>query len=182
MLLYPLRCLWLTIVVTSLVCSNSGADQDWPVYLGDKASTHFSPLRQITKQNVSDLEVAWTYHAGDGRPDNRSQIQCNPLVIGGVLYGTSAQLKLVAVDAARGVELWRFDPFAENPGGSIGVNRGVVYWADGEDRRILFTAGQFLYAIDIHTGKAITSFGQNGRVDVREGLDRDPKKLFVVPT
>ena len=70
------------------------ADGDWPVHLGDKASTHFSTLKQINKHNVQRLQVAWTYHSGDARQDDRSQIQCNPLVIDGVLYGTSPQLKL----------------------------------------------------------------------------------------
>lgn len=159
------------------------ADRDWPVYLGDKASTHFSSLTQINRKNVHRLQMAWTCHSGDGRQDNRSQIQCNPLVIGGVLYGTSAQLKLLALEAATGRELWRFDPFAGRSGASsLGVNRGVVYWADGQDRRILFTAGQFLYAIDASNGKPLESFGQSGRVDIREGLGRDPSKLYVIPT
>ncbi|HEX5175447.1 MAG TPA: hypothetical protein VFV83_00380, partial [Chthoniobacteraceae bacterium] len=64
----------------------SAADANWPVYLGDKASSHYSPVGDITKENVSKLEVAWTYHAGGVDPSNRSQIQCNPLVIDGVLY------------------------------------------------------------------------------------------------
>jgi quinoprotein glucose dehydrogenase len=159
------------------------ADTDWPVYLGDKASTHYSTLKQINKDNVQRLQVAWAYHSGDARPDDRSQIQCNPIIIGGVLYGTSPQLKLLAIDAATGRELWRFDPFVERPGaGSVGVNRGVVYWADEKDRRIFFTAGQYLHAVDAVTGKPISSFGQNGRVDIREGLGREASKLYVLTT
>src|SRR5206468_878848 len=141
-------------------------DADWPVYLGDKASSHFSTLTQINRKNVGRLQVAWTYHSGDARKEDRSQIQCNPLVIHGVLYGTSPQLKLLALEAATGRELWRFDPFADSAGGgSVGVNRGVVYWADGTDRRILFTAGHHLYAIDAGSGKPIGGFGKNGQVD-----------------
>src|SRR6476661_5415687 len=94
------------------------ADVDWPTYLGDAASTHFSTLKQITPRNVKKLEVAWTYNAGDGRKDNRSQIQCNPLIIDGIMYATSPLLKLVAVDAATGKEIWRFDPFANDPAAS----------------------------------------------------------------
>ena len=166
-----------------LVAGLQAADGDWPVYLGDKASTHYSTLTQVNRRNVRRLQVAWIYHSGDARKDDRSQIQCNPLVIDGLLYGTSPQLKLVALDAATGLEQWRFDPFADSAGGgSAGVNRGVVYWADGNDRRILFTAGPYLYAVDSGTGKPIGSFGQNGRVDVREGLGRDTSKLSVVPT
>src|SRR6266511_4368814 len=159
------------------------AGRDWPVYLGDKASTHFSTLEQINRNNVQRLQVAWTYHSGDARQDDRSQVQCNPLVIDGVLYGTSPQLKLLALDAATGRELWRFDPFANRAAGnSVGVNRGVVYWAEGKDRRILFTAGEHLLAVDAGTGKPMPSFGQNGRVDIREGLGRDPGKLYVLST
>lgn len=174
------RC-FLALLVLGVTNIATGADRDWPVYLGDKSSAHFSPLKQITKKNVNRLEVAWTYRAGDARADNRSQIQCNPLIIDGVLYGTSPQLKLFALDAANGRELWRFDPFASEPGNSsLGVNRGVVYWEDGKQGRILFTAGQWLYEIDAKTGKPVAGFGQNGRVDIRAGLGRDADKLFVL--
>ncbi|MDG2169341.1 MAG: hypothetical protein P8L44_15595, partial [Opitutales bacterium] len=64
----------------------SAADVDWPVYLGDKASSQYSELDQITTENVKNLKVAWTYQSGDAREDNRSQIQCNPLIINGILY------------------------------------------------------------------------------------------------
>ena len=172
-----------TVALLGFAFAPRAAEGDWPVYLGDKASTHFSALTQINRRNVGRLEVAWTYRSGDGRKDDRSQIQCNPLVVDGVLYGTSPQLKLLALDAATGRELWRFDPFADHAGGgSVGVNRGVVYWSDGRDRRILFTAGHNLYAVDAGTGRPVVSFGQNGRVDVRDGLGRDASKLFVLPT
>ena len=150
------------------------------MYLGDKANTHFSQLKQITPRNVHQLEVAWTYHSGDARQDNLSQIQCNPLIIDGVLYGTTPKLKLVAVDASKGRELWRFDPFGDsNDLSTLGVNRGVVFWAEGRDRRILFCADHFLYAINAESGRPIESFGTKGRVDIKEGLGRDVSKLFV---
>ena len=127
-----LSILLLAATLLSPVAGLQAADGDWPVYLGDKASTHFSTLKQINRNNVHRLQVAWTYHSGDAREEGRSQIQCNPLVIDGVLYGTSPQLKLLALDAVTGRELWRFDPFADRAAaGSVGVNRGVVYWADG---------------------------------------------------
>jgi quinoprotein glucose dehydrogenase len=159
------------------------ADQNWPVYLGDPASTHYSSLRQISRRNVHRLSVAWTYHSGDARPDGRSQIQCNPLIIDGVLYGTTAQLKLVALDAASGRERWRFDPFANANGRAAqAVNRGVVYWAAPGDQRILFTAGPYLHAVNARDGQPIPSFGVNGRVDLREGLGREAAKLQVMAT
>ncbi|HKS35799.1 MAG TPA: PQQ-binding-like beta-propeller repeat protein, partial [Verrucomicrobiae bacterium] len=157
------------------------ADRDWPVYLGDKTSSHFSALKQIDTRNVHRLEVAWTYHAGDARKDHRSQIQCNPLVVDGVLYGTSPQLKLLALDAATGRERWRFDPFAgSSENSALGVNRGVVHWAERGEQRILFTAGHHLYAIDTRTGKPVVTFGKDGRVDIREGLGRDATTLHVL--
>ena len=81
------------------ILNSRAADENWASYLGDNSRSHFSKLKQIDRDNVGRLEVAWTYHSGDARSDNLSQIQCNPLVIDGVLYGTTPQLKLVALDA-----------------------------------------------------------------------------------
>ena len=172
--------LTIALLLALLSIASRAADENWPVYLGDSASSHYSELKQINRKNVHQLEVAWMYNSGDGRKDNRSQIQCNPIIVDGVLYGTSPQLKLLAIDAASGKERWRFDPFAENPNNVTGVNRGVVFWKHGDDRRILFTAGQNLYCIDANTGAPVESFGKSGVVDIREGLGRDPKTLFVL--
>jgi len=154
---------------------------DWPSYLGGKDANHYSSLNQINTGNAHLLEQAWIYHSGDADADNRSQIQCNPLVIDGVLYGTSPKLKLLALNAATGAELWRFDPFeGQYEAYGMGVNRGVAYWEAGEDKRILFTAGSFLYAIDARTGRPVPSFGKNGKVSLHEGLDREVGDLFIV--
>ncbi|HKX61351.1 MAG TPA: pyrroloquinoline quinone-dependent dehydrogenase, partial [Verrucomicrobiae bacterium] len=128
-------------------CFAFPADVNWDVYLGDKASTHFSSLKQITPRNVTKLQVAWTYRAGGTDPNNRSQIQCNPLVIDGVLYGTSPDLQLFALAADSGRELWRFNPASIRGLTRAGVNRGLVYWADRQDRRILFGCDRFLHAV-----------------------------------
>lgn len=170
----------LSLLFAAFSLSSYRADTDWRVYLGDSASSHYSNLKRINRENVHELEVAWTYHSGDARKDNRSQIQCNPIVVDGVLYGTSPQLKLLAIDASTGAERWRFDPFAGEKDSPVGVNRGVVFWNDRHDRRILFTAGQRLFCIDADTGEPILSFGEGGFVDIREGLGRDPKTLFVL--
>ncbi len=150
-------------------CSNKIADQNWPVYHGDNEASHFSPLTQITKSNVSNLKLVWEYHTGD--QDERSQIQCSPIIVDGVLYGTSPQIKLFALEAATGKEKWVFDPFEGRQ--SQGVNRGVVYWSDGELERILYCAGSYLYAIDADSGEPINDFGNHGRVDLHDGLDRE---------
>ena len=160
----------LGLSVSSLWAS---AGRDWPVYLGDKGASHFSTLNQITPANVPELKVAWQWSAGDARPDT-SQIQCNPLMIDGVLYVTTAQMKLVALEAATGRELWHFTPIEAN-----GVNRGLAYWAEGDDHRILYGNAQWLQAIDARTGRLIESFGDHGRVDLSEGLGRDVHGLAI---
>lgn len=171
-------------------CTRPPADQDWPAHGGDAGHTQSSPLAQITTANVSRLQVAWTYRSGDARSDNRSQIQCNPIVVHGVLYATSPQLKVFALDAATGVARWTFDPFASAADqSSLGVNRGVVYWEDRGgtwgrgnvgDQRILVAAGQRLYALDAKTGKPVASFGQNGSVSLKEGLGERAQQLHVL--
>ncbi|HTL56765.1 MAG TPA: PQQ-binding-like beta-propeller repeat protein [Candidatus Limnocylindrales bacterium] len=159
------------------------ADANWSSYLGDPARSHFSQLKQIHRRNVSRLEAAWTYHSGDARSGNLSQIQCNPLIIDGVLYGTTPQLKLIALDAATGHELWRFDPTAgDRKVSATGVNRGVVCWGEGSERRIIYSVDHFLYAIDAGCGRPVARFGNEGRVDIKDGLGRDVSKLFVSST
>ena len=92
-------------------------------------------------------------------------------------------LKTFALDAATGRELWRFDPFAAGAESSpLGVNRGVVYWSDGSERRIFVSAGQQLFALDARSGRPAASFGKDGRIDLRDGLGRDPAGLFVLST
>ena len=157
----------------------SGADVDWPAYLGDKGSSHYSALRQVTPGNVSRLEVAWTYHAGGADPANRSQIQCNPLVVDGVLLGTTPDLQVFALDAATGRELWRFDPASVKGVTKAGVNRGLVFWADGADRRVLFGNDHFLHALDARTGRRVAGFGEGGTLDLKEGLGRDVRGLSL---
>ena len=161
---------------------SSAADEDWNAYLGDKASSHYSTLKQITPRNVSKLEVAWTYRAGGTDANNRSQIQCNPLVIDGVLYGTTPDLQLVALDAAAGRELWRFNPASIKGITTAGVNRGVVFWASGEDRRILYANDHFLHAINAGTGQRIASFGENGSIDLKLDLGRNVTGLSLQST
>lgn len=156
----------------------------WSSYLGDKSVSHYSSLNQIDTNNVQNLKVAWIYHTGDTNSAVKQQIQCNPIIIDSVLYGTSPQLKLFALNAATGKPIWIFDPFA-NTGKTkveINVNRGVTYWSDVNDKRIFYTAGSFLYAIDAATGKLISSFGNDGKTDLHDDLDRDVKDLYVVST
>ena len=171
--------LFVFIAVVRLTARAASGDVDWPVYLGDKASSHHSPLRQITPRNVARLEIAWTYRAGGSDTNNRSQIQCNPLVVGGVLYGTTPDLQLFALNAATGVEKWRFNPASIQGITRAGVNRGLVYWAGGGSGRILFGNDHFLHAIDAATGIRVASFGNGGTIDLMQDLGRDVTGLSL---
>lgn len=172
---------YLAAALLGVAAAAAAAEGDWPVYLGDKASSHYSKLAEINTTNAHRLTPAWTFHAGGADPANRSQIQCNPLIVDGILYGTTPDLQLVALDAASGKLKWRFDPAAAGLGRS-GVNRGLVWWSDGDDRRILYGNDHFLHAIDARTGKRIPGFGKGGSVDLKEGMGKDVSKLALQST
>ncbi len=170
-------------------CTSSHKDYtQWRVTGGSNENIRYSTLDQIDTTNVNQLKVAWVYHTNDADTVNHSQIQCNPIIIEGVLYGTSPQLKLLALDAATGKEKWKFDPQAEKLEGNAGIrfnlnnNRGVTYWEEKEDKRIFYTVGHLLFSIDIATGTPVKSFGDNGRIDLHEGLGKDVKDMYVAST
>ncbi|MBB3841968.1 quinoprotein glucose dehydrogenase [Runella defluvii] len=150
---------------------------DWPEYNGNGARSHYSPLTQINKANVGQLKVAWSYASGGADTlQNRTQMQCNPIIIDGVLYGVSANTQAFAVEAATGKPRWKTD-FADNGGTT---SRGVTYWSEGSDKRIFFGAGKWLYALDANTGKLIGNFGDNGRIDLKIGIERPGADNYVV--
>ena len=148
------------------------SDTNWPVYGGNVAGQRYSTLRQITPANVKQLKMAWRVDLGPG------SLQASPLMIGGVLYAVGPDQSVLALDAASGRQLWRFTPETQG----FQPARGLSYWTDGKVRRIFASSSNYLYAIDPETGKAAAEFGTNGRVDLREGLGRDPKKLAVFLT
>lgn len=146
---------------------------DWPAYHGSPAQTHYSTLDQINTSNVVKLREVWRYESGDEFKD--SELQCNPLIIGGVLYGTTPKLRVVALNAASGEEIWSFDPFQGEPVRGKQRSRGLVHWQG----RIYVAARHWLWAIDATTGKPVSAFGTGGRIDLREGLGRPPEGLNV---
>jgi quinoprotein glucose dehydrogenase len=153
----------------------------WQVYGGDKEGTHYSSLNQINQDNVSELQVAWTYSTGDKDPQNRTQIQCNPIIVDTILYGSSPGFKFFAINAATGKQLWTFNPLeGEFSLHGVGVNRGLAYWSKGDKKKLFFTANSYLYSLDAITGKLIASFGENGRVELRKGLGDRSQNLFVI--
>jgi glucose dehydrogenase len=146
---------------------------DWPVYGGQAANDHFSPLRQINRGNVARLKAAWSFDTHE-----TGGLQCSPLVVGHVLYGYTPTQKVIALDAATGKLLWSFDS------GIVGTQpaRGLTYWHEGTESRLFAGVMNFLYALDPATGKPIPSFGENGRVDLRKQLRGDYEKQSIVLT
>lgn len=177
--------------------SNKGySGKNWSDYAGDNTKSRYSTLRQVNKENVSQLKVSWTYRSGDLSPTVKTTIECNPIAVNGVLFASTPTLKLVAINAVTGKEIWRYDPLPVNvlqelrskekiditPGTGYWVNRGMKYWENGSDRRIYYSAGPYLFAINATSGKPIASFGVNGKIDLRQGLDRDVKGMHFNAT
>jgi quinoprotein glucose dehydrogenase len=152
----------------------------WPVYGGGHEQIRYSSLDQINRDNVGRLAPAWSYDSGDAFPG--SEMQCNPIVVDGVLYALSPKLRAFALDAATGALRWSFDPFAGREVKNKQRGRGVMYWQDGQDCRIYFGAGPYLWSLDARAGKPVPGFGDSGRVDLREGLGRDSRGLAVALT
>lgn len=153
--------------------AQSTPQTEWPVYGGQLSQDHYSPLKQINRTNVKNLQVAWTYDTGETGGSESS-----PIIVGGVLYCYTPSQKVIALDAATGKLVWKFDSGV--PGTQPA--RGLAYWSDGTDGRILAGVMNFLYALDAKTGRPIPSFGDNGRVDLREGLGRDAATVSIALT
>ncbi len=146
----------------------------WRDYAGAGDSAQYSTLARINRSNATQLEVAWTYSTGDN-----NKYAFNPVVVDGVMFVLARNNSLVALDAATGKEIWVRPP---EPDLTIITSRGINYWesADRSDRRLLFASNHFLRAIDARTGRPIPSFGENGSVDLKQGLDRDPTAIRLV--
>ncbi len=166
-------------VITALVSAPNLPEngENWPEYNGNGARNHYSPLAQINAENVSQLKVAWTYASGGADTiGHRTQMQCNPIIVDGILYGVSANTQVFALDAANGNPIWK-SKVTETEGTT---SRGVTYWREGQEKIIFFGAGKWLYAFDALRGKPIASFGQNGRINLKEGLERPGADEYVV--
>jgi quinoprotein glucose dehydrogenase len=164
--------------------------QNWEVYGGTKEAIHYSSLTEVDTSNVKQLRVAWTYNTGDADTVLHTQIQCNPIVIDGVLYGLTPKMKLFALNAATGTRLWIFDPSVNLLGDTSAqtrlmmswsnTGRGVTYWTDGkDDKRLFYTAGHTLICLNASNGKPVTTFGTNGSIDLHNDLGRDVSDRFI---
>lgn len=182
---YLYTLLFLSILFSCNSLNNK--DQQWPVTGGSKENIHYTSLTQIDTSNVGDLQIAWTYYSENRDSTRYGAMECNPIIIDRVLYGVSPKLKLFAINAASGKELWTFNPADSIANktwhrSSVNMNRGVTYWAEGEDKRIIYTVGPIAMEVNAHTGKLITEFGNNGGINLANGLGRDSTKVFVAPT
>ena len=163
---------------------------EWRSYGGDLGSTKYSPLDQIDRTNFGDLEIAWRWQSVDGTLDLEAlrqtrpeigirSLKATPLMIGGVLYISTPLHQAAAIDARTGETLWVYDPKsylgAPYPHGDILSfnSRGLAYWTDGREERLLWGDNEaYLHAVDARTGIPIRDFGDNGRVDLSEGIPR----------
>jgi quinoprotein glucose dehydrogenase len=174
---------WLSLIITTCLLTGGcekAAEKTayqpdytkWTSYLGGPGRNHYTTLSGISPENVQDLKLAWSYKAPDS-----GQMQMNPLVIDTILYGVTAALRVVALNAASGKEIWRF-------GDSLQVwhstSRGVSYWEKGRDKRIFYSRANELFALDALTGIPVTSFGDNGKIDLRSGMPEHAREKFVV--
>lgn len=162
------------VMLGSRLCLAGQHHATWSDYGGGEDSSQYSALREIDRTNVSRLKIAWSFPTGD---DNRYFF--NPVEAHGLVYVLAENDSFVALDAQTGKEVWVHKP---DPGTEIITDRGINYWEseDGRERRLLFASNHFLQAIDARTGKSILSFGTNGRVDLKQGLDRDPSTISLV--
>ena len=158
--------------------SPEGSGADWAHYLGHTSSSQYSSLDQITKENVTRLEVAWTYETGDS-----AEYQANNLVVDGVVYTPSPGHKLLAIDGASGELIWSFDP-DPNSTSELGRSpRGLMYWSDGTEHWVFYSKGTRLYAVDAKAGTLIESFGESGSIHMGRAMDvaGEPSVLLNTP-
>ncbi len=163
---------------TPFVAQQGATDGQWRTFASDGGSSRYSPLDQITEDNVRDLQIVWTRPSVDQsivdqapRSAGRALV-AEPLMVNGILYGSNGVGLVEAFDPGTGETLWVQEPWDEGPDAYLagGSSRGVAYWADGADRRILMHRQQYMYALNALTGQAITDFGDGGRVDLTTGL------------
>jgi quinoprotein glucose dehydrogenase len=143
---------------------------NWSDYGGGLDSMSYSPMQQINKSNVNQLEQAWFFPV----PGTSARFSFSPLIMDGKMYVLGKGDEIVCLDAATGKEIW------SHPTEGTPTDRGINYWEskDRSDRRLIFSADSYLQEIDARTGAGIPTFGTDGRVNLREGLGRDPFHKF----
>ena len=175
-------------VLLMLAATGWAADGGWSFYGGDAGGTRYSPLKQITRENVGKLKIAWTYHTGALQPvtdlNEKAAFEATPILVDGTLYLTTPFNQVIALDPATGGERWTYDPKV-NRGHDYSevTSRGVAWWSDGKAtaggacklRIFEGTIDARLIALDGKTGKPCTDFGENGTVDLKRGVAYGPE-------
>jgi quinoprotein glucose dehydrogenase len=170
----PIAAAAVVLLIYSFSTKPGQDNSGWAEYSGGPDRSHYSSLSQINTGNVSKLEKAWEYKSGDS-----GQVQCNAIIVNGTLFGLTASSRVFALDAATGKQKWRY----VQPGaGMPTINRGVTYWEEGNDKRILYTYNTDLYALNAETGLPVTSFGDQGKVSLKTGLETGKKDNSVGST
>lgn len=148
-------------------------NRDWDNYYGSSGNDHASDLAQINRGNVSKLKEVWRFdtHESGG-------LETTPLIVDGVVYAMTPSQKVIALDGRNGKLLWTFDSKIK----ATAPNRGLSFWRSGNEQRLFAGIMNFLYALDPRTGQPIASFGEAGRIDLREGLGRDPMLQSIALT
>src|SRR5258706_1540810 len=168
---FPILCALLSLMAPR--SQNKETNGDWPVWGGDPGIIHYSKLAQIIRSNEIKLGMAWTFDTSE-----QGGLQTSPIIVGNVLYAISPTQRIFALDAATGKLLWKFDSRIKG----TQPDRGLAYWSSGKDKRILAGVMNFLYALDAANGKPIPAFGQDGRIDLRQNLGREPEKQSIALT
>jgi quinoprotein glucose dehydrogenase len=172
------------------VYADQPEDADWICVGGDRGCQRYSKLDQINRTNVHQVQLAWTYRTGELKNGVGKTIECTPIIVDGVMYVSTAERRVVALNGATGEAIWKFDPLDAGPHAgplaSGGVNRGLAYWSDGKPnglRRILHgTSDGRLFSINARDGSLDPQFGQGGVKDLREDLEVKIGKLPYGPT
>ena len=163
--------LLMALAVVYFYNTSRSSKEEWREYLGGPDRNHYSTLDQIDESNVTNLKVAWEYHTGDS-----GQVQCNPIIVDGRLFAVTANAEPFALDAATGREIWRISNASKN---NV-IMRGLSYWEDGDDKRILYTRDSWLHAANAVSGEPVLSFGDSGRVSLKTGLGATAENKYVV--
>ncbi len=177
---WPTLVLLCLLVQSSTVLSQQPAGE-WRAYAGDSHSTKYSPLDQINADNIADLQVAWSWDAAAldaSAGESPRGFRSTPLKVGDRLYVSTPANLVAALDPATGELEWLFDPQAYRfEGGAHGglSSRGVSYWSDGagEERIVVATGSLQLFTLDPQTGELLRDFGEDGYVDLMQGLGRE---------
>lgn len=165
---------------------------DWPEYNSDKAASRYLGGGKVTPESVKSMKIAWRFSMPDNQipvdnPELRTWVnETTPIAVDGIVYTSSPMTMASAIDGATGKTLWTYDPkaYTEGTPPNLGfISRGITYWADGDDKRIILATGDaYLIALDAKTGKPIESFGEKGRVDLTKGLRRWVDRSLVSST